>query len=251
MPKSSAYAKAVEGSDVLDYGPTALGRPKYDVANRNPYAQRPVEPTTPEPDPDLYDWGPWTDQLLSFWGERMSPSFSTFSPQAREAAARYVGGQTARTRADTASSLASRGLAGSGAGYQLDSQAQTRGALGLADLSASMSVADEEARRRAAGGAEGMREFGTNVGLQKWLTAQRMPIEKALAEAGIISGGPDYAYQDPWAISGADLNIDMLEQSINALMEQGNLTFKDIMEMAFSSPGGWQMIINLGSKFLG
>jgi len=192
-------------------------------APTNPFAfQLPPWETNPE-------WKAAREEAMNFWGGRMDPGFSMYSPEARASAARNVGSGIATNERRMRDSLGARGISGSGLGEQAIGGMRTQGHLGLADINAQMSVSDEEARRQAAQAYDDIRRFGSLQDERAGYAFAGIGPQYASATGPSLLSGPETEYFDYWGTLGANTQRQLLEYSVQASIDSGKLTLKDAL----------------------
>jgi len=184
---------------------------------------------------------PWIaeqrERVRQFFQERMDPSYSMFSPQARDSAARQVGAGVATNERRMRDSFASRGISGGGIGEQSVGAMRNQGNLGLQDIYAQMSVQDEGQRTAAAQAMDNIARYGNDTALRLYEAQLNLPTQQAAAMSGPILAGPDLQFSDPATWFGIGQDKELLDMSIQQAMDEGLLSGQDLLGMGLEGLG--------------
>ena len=199
-------------------------------------------PDDPMSDPNYlepplpYEQAPWIQQTMDDVRDQLSnvafdPNWSLFSPEARASADRRVGSMLAMDERNIAAGLAGQGLSHSGIGGQLRSDANTRAALGMADISAGFSEADERARMEAGRQLEDIRRWSTTQDWNQYLGEVGAYEEGFNKIAAGVKEGPDFETTDYMAWVDAAIGLDQFEAALEEARQAAEMSDGDYMQM--------------------
>ena len=251
-PSRTPWSDYAPGSDapVPQLGEFELGKHVVDYVGTTPedYAagqdSAPIEPLAIEP----YQIPDWLvearGEVLDFWGERMDPDYTMWSPEARAAADRRVGSMLAISERDIGAGMAARGLGNSGIRDQLMRDANVKAAVGMGDISAQFSEADALQQAEAARMVEDMRRWSSVADWDQYVQYAGVGPMYADAVGDYLREGPETETFDYAQYGATAEGYRQWQEALDAMIEEGKMGLDDLLLTAvqtfISLPGvGW------------
>lgn len=213
------------------------GRPSATGLSRD-VAENPINTAIdlPSLDIDRPEYlGDWRDQVSTFYQNRMDPSYTSFSPEARRALDRDIGRRHETTRQAISTDLRGRGLGGSGIEAQLRSDAAGFASAQAGDVAADISMYDESQRAAAAQSLESLYRFGTGDAQLRERLVQELGLASGETQR-LLSQGPPIVYEDLMEIFGTDEAYREFEREMEIRLEELARTGGDLLEFASGLP---------------
>lgn len=178
-----------------------------------------------------------SDDLMRFYGERMSPDYTAMGPAQRAALDRQIGQFLSVAQRQSMEDLARTGLYSSGIESQMDMGSAMAAAQAMARAAAGVEAQDEATRQWAANQMAGLRSGDQARWLDQLRFAGMLPIDEAGALAPYVFAGPTTQWLDPTALFQAGWTMDRLEEEERKAREAGETDLADLFQMLLAGVG--------------
>lgn len=201
-------------------------------------AEEPYEFEWPESQIEIPEWlQPLSESVRDFYGERMSPEFTMYSPEEIAASEAMIGRELARSEGEILERMRGRGISGSGLESQLLSSSFAGAAQARQLGRIARATEDERARREAAANLEQYRQAVTRPFERISEIEAGMPGEWFAQMSPYLVGGPMEERIPGMELANMLYSMGLLDEETQRALEAGELNWSDVAQLALGVIG--------------
>lgn len=205
------------------------------------FGEEPYWPLTfefPESQIEIPEWlQPLSESVRDFYGERMSPEFTMYSPEEIAASEAMIGRELARSEGEILERMRGRGISGSGLESQLLSSSFAGAAQARQLGRIARATEDERARREAAANLEQYRQAVTRPFERISEIKAGMPGEWFAQMSPYLVGGPMEERIPGMELANMLYSMGLLDEETQRALEAGELNWSDVAQLALGVIG--------------